>query len=177
MRAGLKTIAKLLPPPTSPHGLDRTWAAVEREIGVALPDDYKAFIDLYGTGQVSSAEGWTVIWNFRDVSLFGPSLREVLNGTQSVPTFYRQVVNKSEWPGPYLIYPEPGGLLHNLNWLMTGQPNRWDVVYYFSDGQEFTRLKGDTFGRCLLKMLRNEYTGLQRPSSLEPPFEFTEIRG
>jgi hypothetical protein len=51
------------------------------------------------------------------------------------------------------------------------------VVYYFCDGQEFTRLAGDSFSRCLLKMLRLEYKGLERPSSLEPPFEFTEIRG
>src|SRR5204863_5507669 len=31
---------------------------------------------------------------------------------------------------------------------------------------------GDTFGRCLLKMLRQEYVGLETPSSLEAPFEF-----
>jgi hypothetical protein len=42
---------------------------------------------------------------------------------------------------------------------------------------EFTRLVGDTFAGCLLKMLRREYTGPDRPCSLEPPFEFNELRG
>ena len=185
MRNVQKTIAKLLPPPTSPRGLDRPWDVIEREIGLPLPDDYKEFIDLYGTGQVSSAEGWAVIWNFRDAALFGPSLSEVLNGPGSVPMFYRQMVNGSPWPCPYPIYPEADGLLpfasvvdvHNLNWHTTGSPSRWEVVYYFSDGQEFTRLEGDSFSRCFLKMLQQEYTGLERPSSLEPPFEFTELRG
>ena len=89
MRTGLKTIAKFLPPPAAPRGLDRTWGAVEREIGLSLPDDYKAFIDVYGTGQVSSADGWAVIWNFRDAALFGRSLSESLGGPESVAQFYR----------------------------------------------------------------------------------------
>jgi hypothetical protein len=33
----------------------------------------------------------------------------------------------------------------------------------------FTRLQGDSFGRCLLKMLRQEYKGM------EPPYEFMDI--
>lgn len=183
MRSGLKTIARLLAPPASPRGLDRPWDAVEREIRLALPDDYKAFIDLYGTGQVSSAEGWAVIWNFRDASLSGPSLREWLTGPNGLPEFYRRVINGSEWPCPYPIYPDPGGLLpfgsvvdvHNLNWLTAGRPNRWDVVYYHCDGQEFTRLEGDPFSQCLLNMLRQEYSGSERPESLVPPFKFTEL--
>jgi hypothetical protein len=49
------------------------------------------------------------------------------------------------------------------------------VVDWFSDGLEFVHLEGAPFGRCLVKMLRKEYTGLEPPSSLEPPFEFTEV--
>jgi hypothetical protein len=165
--------------------LDRPWGAVERDIGLPLPDDYKAFIDLYGTGQVSSADGWAVIWNFRDASLIKDSVSEALSGTKSVARFYRQQVNGTDWPCPFPIYPGSGGLLpfgsvvdvQHLNWLTAGPPNRWDVVYFHFDGLEFTRLEGDSFSRCLLKMLRGEYTGLERPSSLEPPFEFTELRG
>ena len=185
MRSGLKTIAKLLPPPPSPRGLDRSWAAVERGIGLPLPDDYKAFIDLYGTGQVSSARGWAVVWNFRDASLFGRSLSDALGGPGSVARFYRRQVNGADWPCPFPIYPEAGGLLpfgsvvdvQNLNWLTAGPPAEWDVVYFHFDGLEFTRLEGDSFARCLLKMLRQEYSGLERPASLEPPFEFAELRG
>ena len=184
MRTDLKTIAKLLPPPASPRGLDRPWDVVEQQIGLPLPADYKAFIDLYGTGKVSSADGWADIWNFRDKSLFGRSVSEGLSGPESVAQFYRRRVNTTDWPCPFPIYPEPGGLLpfgsvvdvQHLNWLTTGPPDRWDVVYFHFDGLEFTRLEGDSFSRCLLKMLRQEYSGLARPSSLEPPFEFSALR-
>jgi hypothetical protein len=185
MRSALKAIAKLLPPPASPRGLDRTWDTIEREIGLQLPDDYKAFIDLYGTGTVSSARGWAIIWNFREAPRSGGSLSDELGGPESVAEFYRRQINATDYPCPYPIFPESGGLLsfgsvvdvQNLNWLTVGPPNRWEVVYFHFDGLEFTRLEGDTFSRCLLKMLRREYTGLERPSSLAPPFEFTELRG
>ncbi|MCE9544661.1 MAG: SMI1/KNR4 family protein [Planctomycetia bacterium] len=185
MNATLKTISKLLRPPDSPRGLIRGWDVVEQEIGLALPNDYKAFIDLYGTGQVSSAAGWAVIWNFRDSSFWWEgSLSDRLTERYSATDSYRQS-NETEWPCPYPIYPEPRGLLpfgsvvdvQNLNWLTVGRANRWDVVYFDFDGSEFTRLEGDSFCRCLLKMLRQEYEGTERLSSLKPPFEFTEIRG
>lgn len=182
MRSCLKAITKLLPPPASPYGLDWSWDRIERAIGLPLPDDYKAFIDLYGTGQVRSAEGWALIWNFRDASLFGPSLANILTGPDSVVQFYRRQMNGTNFDVPFPLYPEIGGLLsfgsvvdvQNLNWLTTGQPNQWDVVYFDFDRPKFTRL-GDSFSECLLKMLRQEYSGLDHPPSLRPPFTFADL--
>lgn len=178
----LKAIVKLLPPPASPRGLNRSWKLVEREIGLALPDDYKAFIDLYGSGRIASADGWADVWNFRDASIFGPSLHEALSDDKSVAQFYRRRINTTDYACPHPIYPEPGGLLpfasvddvQYLNWLTKGSANRWDVVYFFFDGLEFTRLQGDSFSRCLLKMLRKDYTGMGQPPTLELPFVFTD---
>jgi hypothetical protein len=185
MRSSVKGIAKLIPPPRSPRGLDQSWNAVERELGLALPRDYKEFIDLYGSGQLSSSEGWAVIWNFRDASLFGKHLREALCGEESIIQSYKRLATETDYPCPHPTYPEPGGLLpfasvndvQNLNWLTIGAPDCWDVVYFHFDGLEFTRLQGDSFGRCLLKMLRQEYKGLERPSSLEPPYRFMDSPG
>jgi hypothetical protein len=179
----MKGITELVPPPSSPRGLDRPWKVVEKELGLVLPSDYKAFIDVYGSGQVSSTDGWVVVWNFRDASLFEKPLREALCGEESVIRFYHRAGLESGYQCPYPTYPEPGGLLpfasvvdvHNLNWLTTGAPDQWEVVYWHFDGLEFTHLKGDSFGRCLLKMLRKEYAGLERPSSLAPPYEFTDF--
>ena len=56
MRLALKSIAKLVAPPSLPRGLNRSWKVVEREVGLALPADYKEFIDAYGTGQISTLE-------------------------------------------------------------------------------------------------------------------------
>jgi len=183
MRPSLKTIAKLLPPPASPRGSDRSWDAVEQELRLKLPHDYKAFIDLYGSGQIASAEGWVVVWNFRDASLFRSSLMEALSGDEGVTAWYRTKAASSGNQLPYPLYPDRGGLLpfaavvdvDYLNWLTTGPTDQWNVVYWNFDGEEHRHLKGDTFGRCLLKMLRQQYTGLERPSSLKPPYEFKDL--
>ena len=185
MRVLLRSIAKLVPPPSSPRGLDRSWKAVERELGIVLPGDYKDFIDAYGTGQISGAAGWAVIWNFREAAPAGRSLRDILCGHDSVISCYERLERESDYPCPYPTFPRPGGLLpfgsvvdvQNLNWLTKGAPDRWEVVYWHFDGLEFIHLKGDRFARCLLKALRQEYKGLGRPSSLRPPFRFTEIQG
>jgi len=182
MLTSLKTITKLLPPPASPRGLDRTWAAVERELGLALPKDYKAFIDLYGSGQIASAEGWVVVWNFRDTSFFKMSFTEALCGTEGVIPYFRRNATSSGHQLPYPLYPDRGGLLpfaqyvdvHYLNWLTKASADRWNVVFYDFDGEEYTHLKGDTFGRCLFKMLQRKYADLA--SSLVPPFEFKDLQ-
>src|ERR1700722_16179271 len=110
MRLPLKTLTKLVAPPDTPPGPDRTWKAVEKEIGLSLPSDYKAFIDTYGTGQITGAEGWVVVWNFRDTSLFKSPLGETLGGNGSVSQLYRNLARDTNYPAPYPLYPDPGGL-------------------------------------------------------------------
>jgi hypothetical protein len=183
VRYSLRSVTKLLPPPDKPRGLDRSWKVAEKELGLKLPGDYKAFIDTYGSGQIRGSSGWVFVWNFRDSSLFGKLLRETLCGDGSIIRSYQRLEKESNYPCPYPTYPEQGGLLpfasvidvQNLNWLTRGDPDRWDTVYWHFDGLEFTHLKGDSFGRCLLKMLRQEYVGLDKPSSLEPPYQFTDL--
>src|SRR5262249_19025548 len=142
MREALMAIAALLPPPKSPRGLDRSWEVVERELGLALPSDYKAFIDLYGSGQITSAEGWAVVWNFRDTACFRISLTEALCGGESITAWYRKNAAASGKQFPHPLYPDGGGLLpftavvdvDYLNWLTRGPADRWDVVYWNFDG-------------------------------------------
>lgn len=170
-------IRSLLSPPETPRRLDRSWHAVETEIGLTLPETYKTFIDIYGSGQITSSEGWVNVWNFRDASIFNPPLNEMLSGV--VNRNYRPL-DSTDFRCPYPTYPEPGGLLpvacicdiHYLNWLTEGPPSQWPLVYYFFDGIEFNCLEGDSFASCILKMLQQKYSGLGQPSNLEPPYEF-----
>jgi len=183
MRNAMKDICKLLAPPASPRGLDRTWNDVESEIGLSLPDDYKAFIDVYGSGQITGAAGWINVWNLRDSSLFRSPLSSDPGGLSSVLREY-QSLDATDFRCPFPIYPAPAGLLpfasvmdvHFLNWLTDGPPSQWAVVYYDFDGCEFNLLTGESFSDCILKMLRQEYTGLEQPSGLKPPCEFTDFK-
>lgn len=178
----LEAIGNLVSPPERPIGLDHSWKAVERELGLSLPADYKAFIDVYGSGTLTSAEGWIAVWNFRDAGMFGKSFQQSLCGENSLVAQHSRQESESDRPCPYPVYPTTGGLLpfatvvdvHNLNWLTTGNPEKWDVVYWSCDLPIYTHLNSDTFSRCLLKMLRGQYKGLKQPACMKAPFTFTQ---
>jgi hypothetical protein len=78
-----------------------------------------------------------------------------------------------------MMYPEVGGLLpigaladvDHLNWLTKGNPNKWDVVYWYSDGHDFIHLKGDSLTRFVRKILKGQYRAKQIPR-LAPPYDF-----
>src|SRR5262249_53312238 len=142
MSPELKAISKLVPPPDNPQGRDRSWQDVQTDLARKLPADYKQFIDLYGSGLIN---GQIFVFNFRDTKLFERPLPEELCGEHSFIQGYERdrAMGGHDWP--YAMYPEPGGLLpfatlfeiDTLNWATHGPPNRWDVVYWMSDGQEF----------------------------------------
>jgi hypothetical protein len=176
MKWAIERICELLPPPTRPVGLDRPWRSVEAEIGTKLPTDYKHFIDLYGSGLACK---FIFVWNYRDRSLLSKPISEMLLGEGSVIRGYERTKKEGRHEWKYAMYPSPNGLLpfatiidvDNLNWLTTGHPDEWDVVYWFSDGQEFIHLKGDSLSAFLLKLLRKKYRRNQIPR-FDPPYEF-----
>jgi SUKH superfamily protein len=44
-------MVRLIAPPTAPVDAHGDWTAVERELGVRLPDDYKWLVSTYGWGE------------------------------------------------------------------------------------------------------------------------------
>ncbi|MCX4598554.1 SMI1/KNR4 family protein [Streptomyces sp. NBC_01549] len=50
--AGLGDLVQLLGPPPVRHPSPDDWAEVEGYVGSALPGDFKAFLDAYGTGAI-----------------------------------------------------------------------------------------------------------------------------
>jgi hypothetical protein len=55
MTPAIRKLTKILPPPSQPVEASGDWDEVERTLGTALPDDYKEFISLYGTGFIGGA--------------------------------------------------------------------------------------------------------------------------
>jgi len=138
MSSHLRRLARLLPPPstpieTMPDGVERfdmkrhafvrlaSWADAERVLGTKIPDDYKAFIGTYGSGEVeevlrvmnpfSHMAGVDLIYRSQEVAeLFGPQGRS--------------------------FFPRPAGLLvmastsngDFLAWRTGGDPNSWPIV-------------------------------------------------
>ncbi|MBN69736.1 MULTISPECIES: SMI1/KNR4 family protein [Gimesia] len=180
MTTSLTEIMELLPPPAEPQGLDRSWEEVEKDLGCALPADYKEFIDQYGSGQICE---WIDVWNLRDKSLFPSPLQEVICGPEGIISFYQKVNEEYNilTAGSWTMFPEPGGLLpfctafeiDYLNWRTAGPADDWDCVYWFFDGNEFIHLEGDSFTDFLLKVLKRQYNQYQLPT-VDEPYQFTQ---
>jgi hypothetical protein len=121
-----------MPPPAEPNFNSGDWPAVEAKLGTKLPDDYKAFIDNYGSGMIGnvvrgSAYGMTLIHILND---FDPaySLSPMVD---AVRESYEQVASGGTFPVPYPLHPDRDGLLvwavtangDYIHWLTKGHPN------------------------------------------------------
>ena len=177
----LERVLELVPPPTTPDGLERSWIEVERQLGLSLPSDYKGFVDRYGTGVIAGSGielGYIGIWNWR-------ATRNPLKGITDVITNY-EADRKARHDFPYVCYPSPGGLLpfggtpngDHFNWRTNGDPDSWDVVFYAFDSAEMILLEGDCFIRVLRNILARDSVLVPSefgPEIMSPPFRFTDF--
>ncbi|MHA6823015.1 SMI1/KNR4 family protein [Ralstonia pseudosolanacearum] len=109
---------------TGPGG----WGSVEGRLGTALPEDYKEFIEAYGSGQLGG-----FIW------IFNPfSSNDNLN-LEKQATLQAAVLNELRSYGevvPYESFPSHGGILpfgitdngDVLYWKTGGNPRDWPVL-------------------------------------------------
>lgn len=125
----LNSLLTVLPPPQNPVEVPtaETWNATEMQLS-RLPDDYKAFVDRFGTGNIS---GFIWILNPASQNRYLNLLVEM----KPILSALRELRESGE-PCPYPLYPEPGGLLpfgksdngDALYWLTIGQPEQWPIV-------------------------------------------------
>ena len=141
----LTQLQALAPPPDDPlfAGTPAQWDEVERNIGTALPQDYKQLVSLYGLG---SFGGYVCPLN-----PFVPAL----GSNSSRFNFYRAINFWNEMEDlrredpeiypPFPGYPSPGGLLPwgiecsdgGLQcWLTRGNPDDWGCIIVDSDWTE-----------------------------------------
>jgi hypothetical protein len=116
----LSKLFQLVPPPELPVGNKGNWLEVERALGTALPQDYKAFVSNYGSGSLDSfIRVLTPFSRNRFLNLLEQG-RETLNAFQ---------VTKREIGHPSLpLFPDAGGL---LQW---GQTDNGDLLCWLADG-------------------------------------------
>jgi hypothetical protein len=123
----LSSLIALCPPPGPAVRVD--WARAEEQLGVALPDDYKALAKAYGVGWFSE---WLMV-NLPDSSYPQFDLLHDLQDTE----WHRS--SRDHQPGtiPYAFHPEPSGLIRwghtrtgdDFWWLpVTDSPRDWRIV-------------------------------------------------
>jgi hypothetical protein len=121
-------VVRLIPPPPRPSGVGTPdeWRAVERELGLTFPADYRDFVSAYGTGMFAT--------EYEVYNPFGGAeyLDHVRYLCRIEADFRRQLPARV----PYPAWPEPGGVFpwgadQNGNyylWLTAGPPDRWPVL-------------------------------------------------
>ncbi len=171
----IEDLISVMPAPDVPieaHGAP--WASVESAIGTALPDDYKSFIERYGSGRINC-----FLW------IFNPfSQRPYVNlGSQislkldALKTLARDFGEKC----PYPLFPEDDGLLplgitdngDVIHWLRRGEPNDWKIVVNEARGPRYEEFDGDVTS-FLRRMLTREIECSLLPSNFPegaPSFE------
>jgi hypothetical protein len=122
-------LSRIMPPPANPVEAGGSWSYVEERLGVELPEDFKDFIQLYGSGRID-----------RFVSVLNPfSTRPTLNlleqSTRQLDAL-RELHDYFGEQNPFELYPTAGGLLpvaitdngDVIHWLTSGNPADWTIV-------------------------------------------------
>ncbi|MEI7768003.1 MAG: SMI1/KNR4 family protein [Phycisphaerae bacterium] len=135
----LDNLNAILPVPPSPVETHRRpWSAVEQEVGTQLPDDYKAFIEQYGSGRISE-----FIWVLNPFS--SNQFINVCGQMVALLGALAALARDFGVPCPYPLFPHSGGLLpfavtdngDVLYWVTHGDPNTWRVVVNEARGPKY----------------------------------------
>jgi hypothetical protein len=129
----LDRLREAAPPPAEPlePGRPEAWPGVEAELGTALPEDFKRFTEVYGSGKFDDF-----------LYLFNPFAADaagnLVAARDTMLAAYRETREKFPDRLPLPPWPEPGGLLplgrsdngNELYWLTEGSPDAWPVVAF-----------------------------------------------
>ncbi|MEU3561852.1 hypothetical protein [Kitasatospora sp. NPDC006786] len=143
--AGLAQLAGLDPAAAEPL---LPWDLAQDIAGIQLPADYRAFVDLFGPGELRGELGIVTPRPLPGEPISVDALSRKVNWlTSDTGAAFKQMREDSFDLCPYPVYPEPGGLLYwasNYNgdycfWLTEGDnPDRWPVMVWlrgeFPDG-------------------------------------------
>ncbi|MFF5922065.1 SMI1/KNR4 family protein [Streptomyces flavochromogenes] len=125
--ASVGDLVQLFGPPPVRESSPDDWAEVESYIGSALPRDFKAFLDAYGTGVIS---GELVVFHPSGPSPLLERMRQVHE------TFGRSWRRDSD-EYPFRFHPDPDGLIswgydyfgdEHFFWPCDPDPDRWKIV-------------------------------------------------
>lgn len=152
---------KLCPPPAVPlePGVPDSWQWVEREIGLALPQDYKDLVHTYGTGSFSDflwlLSPFTANKNLHLVT-YGKSLLDGLLFDDKAPSpMYPCAVTDNG---------------DEIFWKTVGRASDWTMVLFEPRGDGFREVPCS-----LLELLHRWLSGKLHQDLLPPPGEFGAI--
>lgn len=137
----IKSLLDLVQPPLNPSatGDDEAWKKLERILDFPFPDEYKACINIYGSGTFSDTI--ILISPFEDHA-YQDWIRTELE-------YYSSTREKFPELFQFSIYPSKGGLYpwamtssgEKIYWETLDIPDEWPIIAYSTRGPEFERWK------------------------------------
>ena len=131
-----KELIGVLPPPKKMQIKEKSkgWISIEKEIGTALPADYKWFIETYGSGEIGN---FVKLWNPFLSNKYQNLIERVKEHLKRL-RLIRSSLPEEVWEKevPYPLYPENEGLLpfgSSINgdvfyWQTKGIPDEWHII-------------------------------------------------
>lgn len=168
MHPAIERLATLMPPPQARPAVP-PWHLALAEVGFQFPDDYRDFVDHYGSGLINDQ---LLIWA-PSLMLDGVGEGEarkgfsgLVEGTPAQMNDYLAELHEDEPDeNPYPVHPDEGGLVawgknyyspNSFFWLTDGpDPNAWPVVAWNRSGT-WHRFDGG-FGDFLVANLTGAY--------------------
>lgn len=139
--------------------------AIEKHLGISLPEDYVSFGLVYGTGKFVSDH-----WMLEVSNPFSPTF---FRSFREDCEFFQEMKDMIEGEVPYEIFPVVPGILpwghddngYNFCWLTDGKPHEWPIL--------ITRTRDVYFEKINLPMtslLASCFSGKMSCLALKPPF-------
>jgi hypothetical protein len=162
------------PAKSSESAADRlAWSAVEESLGVNLPDDYKQFIEAYGSGRINE-----LIWILNPFSANENINLERQSHTQAKVLEELRAIGEDI---PFNVFPTSGGLLpfgitdngDVLYWITRGAPNDWIVVVNEARGSDW-QIFEQNMTSFLASVLQHEIVCSVFPRNFPGPFPMFE---
>jgi hypothetical protein len=144
----IENLVKIVPPPAAPdEPFSGPWGPLERDLGTPLPQDYKDFCRVYGSGHFMNS------LNIYTPGTWSPHVRL----QQQVHAIRKYEVDpllgdmRADEAPPYAFWPEPEGLIvcggtdwgDHVFWLPNGPPDKWGIVVAARGLWRFEAFDGD----------------------------------
>lgn len=160
----IETLIKIAPPPAAPfEAFVGPWQPIETAVGTALPQDFKDFARLYGSGGFMDFIWIMVPWSSDRGVAYARSVGEACR------TFNRISLPYPVWPDAGGVF--PAGVTSNgdqIFWLPQGDPEAWRIVVW--DRGEGEGEDVETFDVDLTDFLAGLATGQISPKAFPEDF-------
>jgi hypothetical protein len=152
MDSNVLALMRIIPPPAIPVAAKGNWQRIEQDLGLQLPEDYKAIVETYGSGEffdfvwVASPFVSNTVWSLAyQARIQGDNFRNYADEGFDVP---------------YSAYPDEGGLIcfgsttncNCLSWLPVGPPEKWSLVLWDPDFLKMRQFPSLSLGGLLLQL-------------------------